>query len=89
MPRASPTQNIPKLVNIAPLGSQSPTVSTIRLPAELSAESFTGAVAKKGIIIGSGYGKMKSTTFRIGHMGDHTLETIGRCLAACSSVLRS
>jgi aspartate aminotransferase-like enzyme len=77
------------LVNIAPLGSQSPTVSTIRLPADLGAEAFTGAVAKKGIIVGNGYGKMKSTTFRIGHMGDHNLETIGRCLAACSSVLRS
>jgi aspartate aminotransferase-like enzyme len=78
-----------KLVNIAPLGSQSPTVSTIRLPAELTAEAFTGAVAKKGIVVGNGYGKMKSATFRIGHMGDHNLETIARCLAACSSVLRS
>jgi aspartate aminotransferase-like enzyme len=78
-----------KLGNIAPLGSQSPTVSTIRLPADLPAETFTGAVAKQGIIVGNGYGKMKSTTFRIGHMGDHTLDTIERCLAACSSVLQS
>src|SRR3954469_18471556 len=78
-----------KLSNIAPLGSQSPTVSTIRLPADLSAETFTGAVRKQGIIVGNGYGKMKSTTFRIGHMGDHTLDTIERCLAACSSVLQS
>src|SRR4051812_18424186 len=78
-----------KLSNIAPLGSQSPTVSTIRLPADLSAEAFTGAVAKQGIVVGNGYGKMKSTTFRIGHMGDHNLDTIERCLDACSSVLRS
>lgn len=78
-----------KLANIAPLGSQSPTVSTIRLPADLPAESFTRAVSKLGITIGSGYGKLKSTTFRIGHMGDHTVETIDRCLAACSSALRS
>ncbi|HST08131.1 MAG TPA: alanine--glyoxylate aminotransferase family protein [Gemmatimonadaceae bacterium] len=78
-----------KLNNIAPLGSQSPTVSTIRLPADLPAETFTASVAKKGIIVGNGYGKMKSVTFRIGHMGDHTVETIERCLAACSSVLRS
>ena len=78
-----------KLSNIAPLGSQSPTVSTIRLPADLSAEAFTSAVRKQGIIVGNGYGKMKSTTFRIGHMGDHNLDTIERCLAACSSVLRS
>jgi aspartate aminotransferase-like enzyme len=78
-----------RLVNIAPLGSQSPTVSTIRLPTELPSESFTAAVAKRGITVGSGYGKLKSSTFRIGHMGDHTLETLERCLAACSSALRS
>jgi aspartate aminotransferase-like enzyme len=78
-----------KLGNIAPLGSQSPTVSTIRLPADLPAEAFTGAVAKRAIIVGNGYGKLKSATFRIGHMGDHTLDTIERCLSACSSVLRS
>jgi aspartate aminotransferase-like enzyme len=78
-----------KLSNIAPLGWQSPTVSTIRLPSDLPAETFTGAVAKRGIVIGNGYGKLKSATFRIGHMGDHTIETIERCLSACSSVLRS
>jgi len=78
-----------KLVNIAPLGSQSPTISAIRLPSDLTAETFTGAVAKRGIVVGNGYGKLKSSTFRIGHMGDHTVQTLERCLAACSSVLRS
>jgi aspartate aminotransferase-like enzyme len=78
-----------RLANIAPLGFQSPTVSTIRLPADLPAENFTAAVAKRGIVVGNGYGKLKSATFRIGHMGDHTVETVSRCLAACSSVLRS
>lgn len=78
-----------KLANIAPLGSQSPTVSTIKLSADLTAEAFTSAVAKRGIIVGNGYGKLKTSTFRIGHMGDHTVETVERCLAACSSVLRS
>jgi aspartate aminotransferase-like enzyme len=78
-----------KLFNIAPLGSQSPTVSAIKLPGDLTAEAFTGAVGKRGIVVGNGYGKLKSSTFRIGHMGDHTVETIERCLAACASVLRS
>jgi aspartate aminotransferase-like enzyme len=78
-----------RLGNIAPLGSQSPTVSTIRLPSDLPAESFTAAVAKRGIVVGNGYGKLKSSTFRIGHMGDHTMETLERCLVACSSVLRA
>src|SRR6266516_2051112 len=78
-----------KLSNIAPLGSQSPTVSAIRLPSDLAAESFTAAVARRGIVVGNGYGKLKSSTFRIGHMGDHTLESLERCLAACSTVLHS
>jgi len=78
-----------KLANIAPLVSQSPTISAIRLPSDLTAETFTGAVAKRGIVVGNGYGKLKSSTFRIGHMGDHTVQTLERCLAACSSVLRS
>jgi aspartate aminotransferase-like enzyme len=78
-----------KLGNIAPLGFQSPTVSTIRLPSDLPAEKFTADVAKRGIVVGSGYGKLRSSTFRIGHMGDHNVETLERCLSACSSVLRS
>lgn len=78
-----------KVANIAPLGSQSPTVSTIRLPSDVPAESFTAKVAKLGIIVGSGYGKLKSSSFRIGHMGDHTVESVERCLVACSSALRS
>jgi aspartate aminotransferase-like enzyme len=78
-----------RLVNIAPLGFQSPTVSAIRLPADLPADGFTAAVAKRGIVVGTGYGKLKPSTFRIGHMGDHNVETVERCLAACSSVLRS
>lgn len=78
-----------RLVNIAPLGFQSPTVSAIRLPSDVPADGFTAAVAKRGIVVGSGYGKLKGSTFRIGHMGDHTVETVELCLAACSSVLRS
>jgi len=78
-----------KLSNIAPLGSQSPTVSAIRLPADLPAEAFTAAVSRRGVVVGNGYGKLRNATFRIGHMGDHTVETIDRCLAACAAVLRS
>jgi aspartate aminotransferase-like enzyme len=78
-----------KVANIAPLGSQSPTISAIRLPADLAAESFTEAVGRSGFVVGNGYGKLKSSTFRIGHMGDHTVATLDRCLAACANVLRA
>jgi aspartate aminotransferase-like enzyme len=78
-----------KLANLAPLGSQSPTISAIKLPGDLSAESFARAVSDRGIVVGAGYGKLKSSTFRIGHMGDHTIETLERCLDACAGALQS
>jgi aspartate aminotransferase-like enzyme len=78
-----------KLANIAPLGSQSPTISAIKLPGDLPAEGFTRDVAGRGIIVGSGYGKLKSSTFRIGHMGDHTVESLEGCLSACTATLSS
>lgn len=78
-----------KLGNIAPLGSQSPTISAIRLPGDLPAEGFTQKVGERGIVVGSGYGKLKGSTFRIGHMGDHTVESLEQCLSACASALAS
>ena len=69
--------------NIAGHAFRSPTVSTIRLPARLTGDVFTSAVAQQGIRVASGYGKLRDTTFRIGHMGDHTPETLERCFAAC------
>ncbi len=76
-----------KIANIAPLGSQSPTVSAIRLPADSPADGFTQKVRERGIVVGSGYGKLKSSTFRIGHMGDHTVESLEQCLSACAGAL--
>jgi len=55
------------------------------LPASLTASAVLRAVAERGFTIGSGYGKNKETSVRIGHMGDHTLEGLERCLAACDS----
>ncbi len=78
-----------KLGNIAPLGSQSPTISAIRLPGDQPAEGFTQKVAERGIVVGSGYGKLKGSTFRIGHMGDHTVESLEQCLSACAGALSS
>jgi aspartate aminotransferase-like enzyme len=38
--------------------------------------------------ISDGYGKLKSNTFRIGHMGDHTLGDVKALLAVADAVLR-
>jgi aspartate aminotransferase-like enzyme len=66
-------------------GHRSPTVTSITLPPSLPASTLLTAVAERGFTIGSGYGKNKETTVRIGHMGDHTPEGLERCLAACDA----
>jgi aspartate aminotransferase-like enzyme len=58
-------------------------VSTITLPAGISSREFVGKVKARGIQIATGYGKMLEETFRIGHMGDHTVSTMERCFEAC------
>jgi aspartate aminotransferase-like enzyme len=45
-------------------------------------------VSAAGYTLGPGYGKLKDTTVRIGHMGDHTPETVDRCLTATAAELR-
>jgi aspartate aminotransferase-like enzyme len=70
---------------LAAAGCRSPSVTSIVLPASLTASTVLRAVAERGFTIGSGYGKNKETSVRIGHMGDHTVEGLERCLAACDS----
>ena len=66
---------------------RSPTVSCIVLRKGVDMQGFLDRVAQQGITLGTGYGKLKSSTFRIGHMGDHTVETIRKCLDACEKAL--
>jgi aspartate aminotransferase-like enzyme len=75
--------------NIVKPEFRAPTVSTIRVPERMDARDFVKRVAGAGIVIGTGYGKLADTTFRIGHMGDHTIATIARCLAACDGALHA
>jgi aspartate aminotransferase-like enzyme len=75
------------LAMFAPEGARSPTVSTILLPEGVTATAMLKAVAARGYTIGGGYGKVGERAFRIGHMGDHTLETLGSCLRVCDEAL--
>jgi aspartate aminotransferase-like enzyme len=78
------------LENIVQPESRSPTVSTIRLPANINGKTFVRDVkAASGIQVGGGYGKLADTTFRIGHMGDHTVATVNACFEACEAALKA
>ena len=72
---------------VAPEGERAMTVSAIRLPEGRKPGDLVNAVKERGYVIGGGYGALRETTFRIGHMGDHTLEGLEGCLAAVADAL--
>ena len=72
----------------APEHARSSTVTAIALPPTLKGDDIVKGVAKRGFVIGGGYGKLKSSTFRIGHMGDHTPDRLALCLDATADTIR-
>jgi aspartate aminotransferase-like enzyme len=76
-----------KLRVLAPEGARSPTVSVVVLPDGMKAAEVSAAIKSRGYTVGGGYGQLKDTTFRIGHMGDHTVDGLTRCLHACEGAI--
>src|ERR1051326_5581926 len=58
-------------------------LAPVRPPEELRA-----AMKQRGFTLGGGYGKWKATTFRIGHMGDITMESLNAMLDVLAEVAR-
>ncbi|HSG07348.1 MAG TPA: alanine--glyoxylate aminotransferase family protein [Longimicrobiales bacterium] len=73
---------------VAPEGHRSPTVTAVALPGGVDPRAVVGSMAELGWVVGAGYGQGKGTDFRIGHMGDHTLEELETMLAVLGTVLR-
>lgn len=71
----------------APEGLRSMTVTAIATPPDLAGSEITARLKKRGYTIGSGYGKLRDATIRIGHMGDHTVEGLDRLLGELETVL--
>lgn len=67
------------------LDAASPSVTTL-VPKTGSARKIVGDLAARGFTIGGGYGKLKDETFRIGHMGDCSLDDVEEMLDALESV---
>lgn len=73
---------------LAPEGYRSPTVTCITAPPGRTGPEIAAAVkARGGYTIATGYGKLKEQTFRIGHMGDHTVEELEELLGVLEEVL--
>ena len=61
-------------------GRRSWTVSCLRLPDGKGAQEVVGALKQQGWVIGAGYGALKESTIRIGHMGDHDVAALDELL---------
>ena len=72
---------------LAPAGARSATVTVVKTREGTDARTLVDRVAERGFTLGTGYGKLAGTTFRVGHMGDHSVETVSRLLAAVGEVL--
>jgi len=72
---------------LAPQGSRSPTVTCVSLPPTHTGSAVTSAMKARGFVISAGYGSLKETGIRIGHMGDHTLDELNEVLDTLREVL--
>jgi predicted phosphoserine aminotransferase len=72
----------------APPGRRSPTVTSLRCSGGWAGPEVVRRARARGYVIGGGYGAWKEASFRIGHMGDHTLEELEACLAVLDEILR-
>lgn len=72
---------------LAPEGARSPTVTCISLPPTHTGGKVTAAMKARGYVVSAGYGEMKDTGIRIGHMGDHTLDELNELLDTLREVL--
>lgn len=69
-------------------GHRSPTVTCVTMPDNNGAGDLVEKVAAAGWIIGGGYGKLSESTFRIGHMGDHTVDELDALLDVVAGALK-
>ena len=72
---------------LAPAPYRSPTVTCIRLPAPYTGPQVNNAMKDRGYTIATGYGKLKESSIRIGHMGDHTVVETEALLGVLAEVL--
>jgi aspartate aminotransferase-like enzyme len=72
---------------LAPVGFRSPTVSCLRVPPGKAGTAIDKEMKQRGYTISPGYGALKDSTIRIGHMGDHTVAELNELLQVLEEVL--
>lgn len=66
---------------------RSPTVTCISMADGMNARDVVAGARARGWVLGGGYGKLKDSTVRIGHMGDHTVEELNGLLDVLADVM--
>lgn len=72
---------------LAPEGFRSPTVTCLTMPAGKKGSEVNEGMKARGYTISAGYGSLKDSTIRIGHMGDHTVAELDELLGVLTEVL--
>jgi aspartate aminotransferase-like enzyme len=57
------------------------------MPGGEGGQAVAAEMLERGWVIGAGYGKVKDSTIRIGHMGDHTVAELDELLDVLAGVL--
>jgi aspartate aminotransferase-like enzyme len=73
---------------LAPPGFRSPTVTGVTLPDGVDGLELCARLRSHGYVVAPGYGKLKPTMIRIGHMGDHTVRELVSLLDVLTDVLK-
>ena len=66
---------------------RSPTVTSLDAQGRFEIADLIAGCRERGLFLGGGYGKTKTTHWRIGHMGDHTPADVSELLAVHDEVL--
>ena len=72
---------------VAPEGARGAGVTTCVVPDGIDAEVLVRRVAGAGWTLGDGYGPLRTATFRVGHLGEHSLATLHPCLDVVRTTL--
>jgi aspartate aminotransferase-like enzyme len=68
-------------------GFESVTLTAVRNTRSIDVPGLNRELAKRGAVIGNGYGRLKNATFRIAHMGEIRLEEIEELLGWIDEIL--
>ncbi len=72
---------------LAPEGYRSPSVTAIMLPEGLTGPEVVSRIWERGYTVAAGYGRLKESSFRIGHMGEHDMNELEDLLSALDEAI--